>query len=474
VLKLTLGEGTYQWVFLPVAGQTFTDSGSDTCTAGTRASSTVAAADAFTRTVTGGLGTADTGGTWLPRAGAASFSVDGQRGRVVVPAPGNSRAASLPSVSVRDVDVVGSFATDRLVPSGFGYTSSLVARRVADNTEYRARLRFDASSVYLAITRATGTSAETLLAPEVRVTGLTPPGAGSAVRVRFHVDGTAPTTLRARAWIAGASEPTTWNTSATDGTAALQNPGSVGVQHYASGSAPTGAVTFFVDDFEASAPGPPPPPPPPNPVVASDTYTRTQATGWGTTDPGGTWSVSAPADFSVDGTRGAIRLGSAGVGRSAVLPAVSRTDADVHAAFAMNKAPTGSGQYATLILRRVSSGNEYAVRVRMISATSATVSLTRRVGGVETLVSPEAAIAGFGPTATVRVRARVTGTGPTALSARAWVATGTEPATWQVSANDASAALQAAGVPGVSAYLSSSATSAPVVLSVDDFEVRAP
>ena len=31
VLKLTLGEGTYAWQFIPGAGQTATDSGSGTC-----------------------------------------------------------------------------------------------------------------------------------------------------------------------------------------------------------------------------------------------------------------------------------------------------------------------------------------------------------------------------------------------------------------------------------------------------------
>jgi hypothetical protein len=31
VLKLTLGAGSYSWKFLPVAGQSFTDSGTGTC-----------------------------------------------------------------------------------------------------------------------------------------------------------------------------------------------------------------------------------------------------------------------------------------------------------------------------------------------------------------------------------------------------------------------------------------------------------
>jgi acid phosphatase type 7 len=30
-LKLTLHPGSYEWKFVPVAGKTFTDSGSDSC-----------------------------------------------------------------------------------------------------------------------------------------------------------------------------------------------------------------------------------------------------------------------------------------------------------------------------------------------------------------------------------------------------------------------------------------------------------
>jgi hypothetical protein len=31
VLKLTLSDGSYTWEFVPVAGKTFTDKGTDTC-----------------------------------------------------------------------------------------------------------------------------------------------------------------------------------------------------------------------------------------------------------------------------------------------------------------------------------------------------------------------------------------------------------------------------------------------------------
>jgi acid phosphatase type 7 len=31
VLKLNLGAGSYSWKFVPIAGKSFTDSGSDSC-----------------------------------------------------------------------------------------------------------------------------------------------------------------------------------------------------------------------------------------------------------------------------------------------------------------------------------------------------------------------------------------------------------------------------------------------------------
>ena len=31
VLKLNLGAGSYDWKFVPIAGKTFTDSGTDAC-----------------------------------------------------------------------------------------------------------------------------------------------------------------------------------------------------------------------------------------------------------------------------------------------------------------------------------------------------------------------------------------------------------------------------------------------------------
>jgi hypothetical protein len=67
--------------------------------------------------------------------------------------------------------------------------------------------------------------------------------------VRFQVTGTAPTTVRVKAWKAGTTEPAGWQLTATDGFAALQAPGSVGLQTYLSSSSTVTPVTVKASAF---------------------------------------------------------------------------------------------------------------------------------------------------------------------------------------------------------------------------------
>jgi hypothetical protein len=70
----------------------------------------------------------------------------------------------------------------------------------------------------------------------VAVTGV-PYVAGEAYSLRFDVTGTNPTTLQARVWVAGTTEPSKWTLTATDTTPALQAAGSPGVRAFLGGSA---------------------------------------------------------------------------------------------------------------------------------------------------------------------------------------------------------------------------------------------
>jgi PKD repeat protein len=212
----------------------------------------VAAADAFTRTVAGGWGTADTGGAWTLAGSAADFAVDGSTGRITLPAPAAQRTAHLPAVSEPGTDTSVSVALDEPGTGGGVYVSVLGRRVGAD--DYRVKLRFPPTGVVTAqLTRSSG-GVETAVGGAVTVPG--PAYApGQVLRVRLRVTGTGPTSLEARVWPAGTTEPTTWLVSGTDATAALQAPGAVGVIAYLSSSATGAPTTVLLDDLTVVRPG---------------------------------------------------------------------------------------------------------------------------------------------------------------------------------------------------------------------------
>ena len=534
VVAFTLQPASFTWEFQPVAGQTLDDSGAAACTDGSRVDPTTTtsstttsttipsssttlpptatqASDTFTRTVASGWGSSDFGGAWQA-APANAFAVNGTRGSMTL-AAGQFRNATLPPL-LTTVDVSATIAADKS-PTGSGQYVYVVLRRTPSGNDYALRLRrTGTSAATISLTRRMPSGSETVLTPERTLNGWTN---GAALRVRGLVSGTAPTQLSARAWVATATEPTAWTVSATDATGAWQGAGSVGIGGYMSGSATNAPVTVFVDDFVATAPDGTPPPDttttsttttsttttstptttavptttsstttvaptttssttttvPSSSVRANDTFTRTGTAGWGAADLGGTWQVTPVTMFAVNGTRGSLTL-AAGQFRTAFLP-LSLTAANVSATLYADKSPTGSGQYVYVTLRRTPTGNEYAVRLRRTGASTATISLTRRtLSGSETVLTPERALNGWTNGIALRVRGVASGAAPTALSARAWIAPAIEPTGWTVSTTDATSALQISGTTGIGAYMSGSATNAPVTLLVDDFTVALP
>ncbi|MGN6407163.1 MAG: PKD domain-containing protein [Curtobacterium sp.] len=228
---------------------TVTDNGgataSTTHTVSVAAPSAAIAADAFGRTVTDGLGTADTGGAWTITSGSASsFSVDGSTGQLLTGA-GRTLGALLESVSAPSTDSTATFTIPALPSTGSAYMT-LVGRQVG-SAWYGARATVNSSgsvTVYLMNGSTTLQGA--------RISGLTMAG-GESLHLRVQVTGTSPTTVQARAWKDGTAEPTTWPVSTTDSTAALQTAGSVGLGTYLSASA-AGPLGIAVDDYRVVAP----------------------------------------------------------------------------------------------------------------------------------------------------------------------------------------------------------------------------
>lgn len=245
--------GTY------TVGLTVTDNAGATATA--TAPVTVAApgqpatlaSDDFSRSVTGGLGTAGVGGSWTTTGTTSNYSVDGAA-RVLFTRAGLTNNAYLPGVSSTSTDLQVSLSSDKAA-SGTGTFISVSGRRVIGVGAYQAKVVLRPSgAVGLSLIRVNATGgAEVVLQSAVNVPGLSV-AAKDAVRVRLQVTGTLPTTLRAKVWKVGTPEPSAWQRSVTDSTAGLQVAGGLGFTLYLSATSTTAPVVLSLDDLSAVTP----------------------------------------------------------------------------------------------------------------------------------------------------------------------------------------------------------------------------
>jgi CSLREA domain-containing protein len=212
------------------------------------------------------------------------------------------------------------------------------------------------------------------------------------------------------------------------------------------------------------------------PPLASDTFARTTTSSWGNADIGGSWVVNSTAsDYNVNGSAGTMLIRSGGTTRFAALTGVSATNLDVSARISRSAVATGGGEFAYLVARRIDASTEYRAKVRFAADGGVYLQPTRVTGGVETsLGSGEVRVTGLTPVvgSFIWLHATFSGTNPTAITLRAWADGSPEPATAQVSLSDGTAALQAPGTVGLRAYLSASATNAPVTMTFDDITAR--
>ena len=209
-------------------------------------------------------------------------------------------------------------------------------------------------------------------------------------------------------------------------------------------------------------------------TFAADAFERTLNDGWGSADQGGSWTTGPTADaFSVGDGVGRIRLATAGArpASAASLETVRTKDLTLTAQLALSALPSKGRLDQTFTLRR-RSGDTYRAIVRVDGTGSVRVGLAKSVEGRQ--VSLDAGrVAGvrYASDARLLVRAQAVGVSPTALALKVWKAGRPEPKTWQVTAEDRAARLQGAGYVGLSSYLSSDSTVAPVVVEVDNLRV---
>ena len=216
--------------------------------------------------------------------------------------------------------------------------------------------------------------------------------------------------------------------------------------------------------------------PPPPGALARDAFGRTVSNGWGGAEVGGTWTAAGTTSrYAVAGGTGRHTLTAPGSSADTVLTSVGSTATDLRLTLAWSRTAAAGTLYASVLPRRVSSTNDYRCKVVGGTNGSTQLLLVRRVSSAETTVA-SSTISGLTLTANqtyaVACRAAPSGAG-TQLTGKLWRTGAAEPAGWQVSATDSTAALQAAGGVGVNSYLSSGATTG-VTLSVDDLVAVTP
>jgi len=544
--------GTYQVTL------TVTDNRGATATAGSPVTATdpppntTVASDTFGRTATGGWGTADTGGPWSVTGGSGNFAVNSGSGAITVPAPGTGPSAYLGDLSLDGTDSVVTVSADK-VANGGGMFASLAGRRVGTNNDYRAKVRVASNGdVTLYLSRVVN-GAETVLQQRT-ISGLNY-SAGAQLQLRFAVAGTGPSSMGAKVWRTGTSEPAAWQLTATDSTAILQARGSAGLATYVSGSATNSPVVMRFDNLAVTTGSGTVTGTPPTAAFASsanglavsvdgsgstdadgsvvsyawdfgdgasasgttashtyaaagtyqltltvtdntgatgsavqsvtvdgaagllaaDAFGRVSASGWGSADTGGAWTVgSGVANYLAGNGVGTMLMGTAGATRLAYLPGVTATAADVQVLVSQDKIADGGGSFVGVIGRKAGA-DEYRAKLRIFANGTTSLYVTRLSGGTETTLQ-SVTVAGLTVAAgdQVHLRVQVTGTAPTTIRARVWRDGAAEPSTWLVSTVDTTASLQAAGSTGLMSYLWSSATNIPVRARFDDYLVRAP
>jgi PKD repeat protein len=207
------------------------------------------AVDSFARTVATGWGSADLGGAWSNPT-STNFSVGNGVGALALKTAGSGPTIALAGVSSTSTDVQVSVTTDK-VATGGGIYANVTGRKVTGAGEYRAKVRLTSTgAVAVSMVSVSSTGVETVVKAEAVVAGLayTP---GTQLRIRFQVTGVGTTTLRAKVWKVGTTEPAAWFATVTDTTAALQVAGSVGLMGYLSGTATNAPVIESFDDFQA-------------------------------------------------------------------------------------------------------------------------------------------------------------------------------------------------------------------------------
>lgn len=205
--------------------------------------------------------------------------------------------------------------------------------------------------------------------------------------------------------------------------------------------------------------------------LATDTFTRTVGSGWGTADAGGAWTNNSSADHTVASNVGRQTLSAANISRLARLTAVPALDQDIKVRVATDKLAVGGPIFCYLVARAVDGSNYYRTAVTFRSSDQTLrVRFQRVIGGAVTDIVADTTVPGTHAAGTYYwLRMQAEGESPTTIRFKVWQDGTSEPSGWQIEQTDSNSTLAVASGYGVRSITSSSATNIPVVVSWDDF-----
>ena len=196
----------------------------------------------------------------------------------------------------------------------------------------------------------------------------------------------------------------------------------------------------------------------PGPVLVSDRFERTVASGFGTADVGGAWNVSSTARTKVTGGQGVVYGWSAGNQDVRASTSPTASDMEVVALVHLNSTnPTGSNYQVRVGARaQTDARNGYVARITHTPAGAVNWALVRvaNAGGADTLTLAQGTLSSSGAAGSDWwTRLVVSGT---SIKARWWRDGASEPSTWTATATDT---YWASGTAAVGVYVSAGITS---------------
>ncbi|GAB1642525.1 carbohydrate binding domain-containing protein [Krasilnikovia sp. MM14-A1259] len=206
-------------------------------------------------------------------------------------------------------------------------------------------------------------------------------------------------------------------------------------------------------------------------IAIADTFTRTVASSWGSTDTGQTWQVSgSPSPWSVNGSSAQLSFTTDNFAEAAQVLGASLLDVDAQFTASVPAVMTGAAFVAALQLRYVDVDNFYWVSCEFNVGGTITAKIRKTIGGSTTELAVLAPVPSLTYIAGQAMRVRAQADGP-ALRVKVWADGGTEPDSWTLTASDTT--LPSAGLVGFYLWNVIGNASAPFSVTVDDLEVEA-